>query len=657
MYPVYQRFLADREEFVEPVDRLLDGAHRSTTVEQFLSKALLIGVLTAGLTSMLGLLGGWAVTEYVLPPSPVFLGLSLSEPWLGIVNAIKLPGLIAMITILSGSVGFLTGFGVLLLLLQLEVSRRRREIDMLLPDAVAYMYALSTGGMRHLDVIEALADSEEVYGEVAREFETLLQETRYFDSDYRTAIRIRASETPSDRLGEFLTDLLSILNSGGDVTQFLDDRTALMMRDAKKRQESNLETLELFGEMYLTVSMMPLLLIILLVTMAITGSAGSLLLSVTVYVLIPFIGISFLLIIATVKQDELGDGLIYTDNDELTGLVAPDTPTSRRITKSFKSRKTADIFTTAYRRESLHRAKRILSNPNRLFVERPAASMAVTVPIAALAVGLLVDGGAVPTNWVGLIQRPVWGTFVYVYLPLYVICVPLAVFDVIHQRRQAAVINSLSESLRKLSSANDTGMFLLDSFKNVAETSTGRLSNEFAKIYRMVKYGATTEEAMVAFNNKYRIPRMARTVKLIAEAQKASSHISEVLRTAAKASENHDELEQERTNKSQTQIAVIVITFLLLLAVMALLKTQFVDVIGQLAEETSGSAAGSASGDSPLSASINTDRTSLLFFHAVIIQSASAAFISGYLSETRILAGIKYLVVLATLCLLVWIPL
>ena len=108
------------------------------------------------------------------------------------------------------------------------------------------------------------------------------------------------------------------------------------------------------------------------------------------------------------------------------------------------------------------------------------------------------------------------------------------------------------------------------------------------------------------------------------------------------------------------QLAIIIMTFLTLLGVMALLKVQFLDVVGQLAE-TAADAEGSGSGGSgaPTNAvgNVNVNRLSMLFFHAVTLQAVSAGLISGYLREARVLAGVKFVVALATASLLIWIPL
>lgn len=125
------------------------------------------------------------------------------------------------------------------------------------------MYALSSGGMNRLEVTEAVAESNDVYGEVAKEFQIIQQELQYFDVDYREALRNRAVETPSSELQDFLTDMLSIIDSGGDLTTFLDDKRKKHAKETRAMQERSLDTLELIGEMYLTISIFPLLIIIM----------------------------------------------------------------------------------------------------------------------------------------------------------------------------------------------------------------------------------------------------------------------------------------------------------------------------------------------------------------------------------------------------------
>jgi flagellar protein FlaJ len=236
-------------------------------------------------------------------------------------------------------------------------------------------------------------------------------------------------------------------------------------------------------------------------------------------------------------------------------------------------------------------------------------------------------------------------------MPIYVNLLPLAVFHTWNTRSRRAILGNLSENLRKLASANDTGMTLLESVRVVSETSTGKLSEEFEKMYAKVNYGTSLKEALREFNNDYHIPRLARTVKLISEAQETSSHIQKVLSTAATTSENQDDIDRERRARTRMQIVIIIMTYLTLLAVMALLQVQFLDAMTAIADEQADAegAAGEFIGE------LEAGFLSMLFFHAVTIQAIISAIVAGYIRNVDLVSGAKYAVFLVTTALIVWI--
>jgi flagellar protein FlaJ len=277
--------------------------------------------------------------------------------------------------------------------------------------------------------------------------------------------------------------------------------------------------------------------------------------------------------------------------------------------------------------------------------------LALTVPLTLLALIAAIAVGSAPLSWGAMQAQPVWGTFIWVYVPLYINLLPLAIFYEWNVRSRRAILSGLSENLRKLASANDTGMTLLDSLKMVSETSSGKLAEEFETMHSKVNYGTSLKDALREFNNSYHIPRLARTVKLISEAQEASSQIQDVLSTAAKSSENQDDIDRERRTRTRMQMVIIIMTYLTLLAVMALLKIQFLDTMAGLAE-TSGEA---ASETEEFSQAIDPDLLSMMFFHAVTLQALISSFIAGYIRNVEIISGVKYAVALATVALVTWV--
>jgi flagellar protein FlaJ len=655
-YPLFRRLFDEDGDFVDDVETKLAQARMATTVELYLSRALAVGVLLGLVLWVLGTFVGYSLFALgVLSPETFSTGAHIpNETVVSFIERIKVPAAVGILGLVTGSIGFITGFGTLVAIPYSRASGREREINMLLSDSISFMYALSVGGLNQLEILEAMARAEDTYGEVAQEFQSIVQETKYFGTDYRNAIREQAAETPSDDLSQFLTDMLSIVNSGGNMEAFLSDKKDKHMRTAKQQQEVTLDTLELFGEMYMTLSLFPLLLIIILVIMSMLGEAQEFMLFGTVYALIPITGVMFLVLVSTVKQDEPGDGYLQPAGSDDHDPVADAERGGLRhlgIVEGFVG--TFGIFDRIKSREGTFRTKQLLRNPHHFFRDHPTYTLALTAPAALVLLAFAGVSGAAPTTWDGMVAAPVWGTFVWVYVPLYVLLIPLGVFHEWSVRTRAAITGKLSDNLRKLSSANDTGQTLLESIQTTAETSSGKLADELDVIYAKVNYGMSLRNALIEFNNKYHVPRLARTVKLISKAQEASSQITQVLTTAAQASENQDDIERERRSRTRMQVAIILMTYLTLLGVMAILKTQFLDVMAGLTEQASGS--GGGGGSSQFGGGIDTQLLSLLFFHAVTLQAVLSGIISGYIRTAKLMAGIKFVVILQTIALAVWL--
>jgi flagellar protein FlaJ len=656
-YPVFELLFDPDGDFVGDIERKLAEARMPDQVEMYVSRALGVGLLVGGTLWALGTLTGYgAFSLGLIDPETLSLGMPAPTPAIkAFLRSLVVPTAVLVSGLVFGSIGFAIGFGGVVAIPYSRASAREREINLLLADSVSFMYALSVGGLNQLEILRAMATAEDTYGEVSQEFQSIVNETEYFGTDYRNAIRQQSMETPSDELSQFLADMLSIVNSGGNMESFLKDKKEKHLRTSKQEREMTLETLELFGEMYMTLSLFPLLLIIILVIMGMMGESDDFLLYATVYALIPLTGVGFLVLVSTVKQDEPGDGYLRPDggSDRLR-QTSKEGLLHFGLIEAFVGQ--FGVFDRIRNREGTYKTKQIVSAPHLFLRDNPLYTLALTVPAALVIVGVTVISGNAPTTFDGWVNRPVWATFVWVYVPAYLVLAPLAVFHEWSQRSKRAITGKLSESLRKLSSANDTGQTLLESVETVSETSTGKLAEEFEVVHAKVNYGMSLRDALVEFNNKYAVPRLARTVKLISEAQEASSEITDVLTTAAQASENQDDIERNRISQTRMQVAIIVMTYVTLLGVMAILQTQFIDVMGDLSSQADG---GGASGGGGAGfgggGGVDPDVLSMLFFHAVTLQAVLSGFISGYIRNADIVSGVKFAVVLMTLALGVWI--
>ncbi len=661
-YPLYTDIFSDDSPFIESVSDSLAQARVEDNVEIYVSRALGYGVIMGGILWLIGLLFGFVVfTTGIISFDEPLLIQHTSRQIAEILSMLRIPAAVIFSGIVLGTLGFSLTFGAFIFKPRLDAGERKRDINQLLPDTISFMYALSVGGMNQLEIIESVAEAEDTYGTVSEEFQSIMYETTYFDTDYRNAIRSQAEETPSEHLSQFLMDMLAILQSGGDMENFLEDKKDKHLRLAKQQQQAVLDTLELFGEMYMTLSLFPLLLIIILVAMSLLGNASMMMMYGVIYGLIPMIAVGFLVLVSTVQQDEIGSGELELSNGGKEIHGQENIMFEADLVSEYEG--DYDVFDEIREAENTYNTLELLQKPHLFFRDNPLYVLALTIPAAIVVLAIALASGSVPTTISGIKENPVWPTFVYVYIPVYMNIIPLAVFHEWNHYHRYAIIDSLSETLRKLASANETGQTLFEAMNTVGESSDGRLAREFRIMYAKIQYGTTINRALVEFNNKYKIPRLARTVKLIAKAQEASNEISTVLQTAAQTSENQDDIERERKSNARMQMVIIIMTYLTLLAVMAILQTQFIEVMAQLVESTGGGGgsgsggqqAAQAGGGTQFSAAdLDPNQLSMLFFHAVTLQAIFSGIIAGYMRKAKLMSGLKYAAVLMTIALGVW---
>ncbi|TKX77401.1 flagella assembly protein j, partial [Halorubrum sp. SD626R] len=434
-YPAFELLFDPDGDFVGDVERTLAEARMPDQVEMYVSRALGAGVIVGGVLWLVGTLVGYGIFSLgLLDPTALSLGIPAPNPAAQeLLRSLVVPTAIVLSGLVFGSLGFAAGFGGLVAVPYSRASAREREINLLLADSVSFMYALSVGGLNQLEILQAMATAEDTYGEVSREFQSIVNETEYFGTDYRNAIRQQSMETPSDELSQFLADMLSIVNSGGDMESFLKDKKEKHLRTSKQEREMTLETLELFGEMYMTLSLFPLLLIIILVIMGMMGEADDRLLYATVYALIPLTGAGFLVLVSTVKQDEPGDGYLRPDGgSERLRQTSKEGLFHFGLVEAFVGR--FGVFDRIRNREGTYKTKQILASPHLFLRDNPLYTLALTVPTALVIVVVAAVGGSAPTTFDGWVARLVWATFVWVYVPTYLVLVPLAVFPEWSQR-------------------------------------------------------------------------------------------------------------------------------------------------------------------------------------------------------------------------------
>ena len=649
-YPFYTIIFNNRQEFVKQVEQRLIKANRAETVEVYLSAYLGMGVLSGGLTGLfygLLLVPRYTNTQFLselFPPSPVYQIL-----W---AVPILLEALLFVVLLVGGGiiVGGLAALLIATIVPRQTVKNRRAEINILLPDAIAFMYCLSAGGMSRVDVIRVLATSEETYGEVSVEFQRIIHYMDSFSEDFHTAISEVAETTPSENLREFLNDTLSVITSGGRMDSFLESQFNSYMSNVEQTQQQELDRLELINELYITMTLVPVMGLVLVAFAAALGvvSAGPLLF--IAYGVVPAMQVAALIIISTIFQPAYGSGRLTPDESDSFSSVDDK---SRRvlsagIAEDFRGQ--SKIFDQIYVSELRSRILSFLADPFVYARKQPEYILTVTAPVAIIFVIASFITGNISFEIAFITENALRFTLLTVYIPALLLLLPYVYFYETEVFRKGRITDGFTNALNKLANTNEQGIPLRKSMLITSEGHTSLLATEFETMYKKQEFGVPLGKSIIETNNKYQIPRLARLFRIIKSAQDISNNINDVLKTASSLSETQDKLVTERKSRTRQQISIIVLIFFIFVASLVLMEGFIIEGVagGQSVDEAG---LGVLGGGNP----VDGDIISLLFFHGALVQGGLSGLVCGYIRSGSVIPGIKYSLAFMTISMGVWV--
>jgi flagellar protein FlaJ len=256
------------------ITKLIYQADLEMTPGMFSSLWLVTSVLSGLLMFMVSSL------LLILPQSPVFT---------------ESPYLYILIITLIGAGASAIGFPFYL---QNEIENKKRDIDKQIPYALTFMSILSSSGATPLEIIRRI--SHEEYGQISNEFRKVLFRVDILGEDVVTAMNGLVHNTPSDLFRDICIDITNIIYGGGGLKSYLETKSKELMAIRRQTYKEFVDSLAIFGEMYLGG-------IVMLMTLAILGIviSGALgiqlgpfkpqeLFNLLIYVLIPLISIIFL---------------------------------------------------------------------------------------------------------------------------------------------------------------------------------------------------------------------------------------------------------------------------------------------------------------------------------------------------------------------------
>jgi flagellar protein FlaJ len=631
---------ARKQNYVN-LQKQLNQARIPVSHEMYISNAIFYSILAGILGAFLGLFLTYIIIELVgLPDKLTKLTFSPSMAFLLSYKELFIAFFITIVFIVG--LGGLV-YNIFMIYPGFQAGERKSKIDMQLPYAVTFMYALSKGGMNILDVFRALARSEDTYGEASNEIDAIVRDMDYFGHDLRTALTNASETTPSDRFQDLIYNLLTVIDSGGNIPNYFRDKSEQYLVRSEVDQKGFLDTLALLAESYVTAFVAgPLFIIIMGVMMAVMGSGTSTMVYAIIYAVLPVGSLMFVVMISIITPTEMGEPKLLNTRmvldhgiPEVPGYLLPVyDENGEPIGETQEKVRERGYFESFIKSKKWLAIKNIMKNPLAPMFRNPLATMAITVPLALLLVGvpLLMNINRLTTP--ALLVDFIDDKLVFAIL---LVIIPLSIFFEIKSMKKKKLESNFPDFLKKLASTNETGMTLRDSIKLMARSETDALSREVKKIWHDMLWGIEINDSLVRFANRLRTQVITRSLSLITKANESSGDVGEVLIVAARDAASEQGMRRERTMSMMIYIVIIYISFFVFVGVIYVISTTFLTEMAAAGKQMAASG-----GQGGFLGNFDLDAYTQLFKHAAIIQGLSSGLMAGAMGEGSVMAGLKH---------------
>ncbi|MDS0281706.1 type II secretion system F family protein [Haloarcula onubensis] len=523
---------------------------------------------------------------------------------------------------------------------------RQRNIDAGMARTIAFMYALSRGGMSFPEVMTVLAKNEEIYGENAREFGVAVREMELFGRDMISGIERMTRRTPSERFKTFSENLSSVLQSGQSLSSFLHSQYERHQEEAAERQKDLLESLATVAEAYVTIFVAGVLfLITILMVFGLTTTDTLPFLQLLGYLAIPLANVGFMVYLNQ-KLSALGIG----DTGTTRALERVATATLGRPSDTGGATELTDgglvsdgdpNWARLRFHDRLGSLKATLRSPVRTLVWNPTKVLYLAVPVALVlfAVRLPAAFQAASVN-VRILDD-------LVVQSLLLVLGSFAVVRTIYSRRVSRIEAATPELLERLASLNEAGMTVVESLRRVRGSDVGVLSPEVDRIWADITMGANVNDALIRFGRRIRTTAISRVVTLLTNAMHASGQLGSVLRIAATQARADHRLRNRRRQEMLTYLVVIYISFFVFLVIIVAVQEVLVPALpSSVPTPSNANRLGVNTDQFARLGQVDKAAYTLIFFHIALVQAVLTGFIGGQLGEGSLKDGAKHAAVL-----------
>lgn len=233
----------------------------------------------------------------------------------------------------------------------------------------------------------------------------------------------------------------------------------------------------------------------------------------------------------------------------------------------------------------------------------------------------------------------------FLILGLIVAVFPPATVEYLDQRWERGIDKNIPKLLREIAESGKTGLTFVRAIEVSAERDYGPLTPELKHLVAQVSWGTSLEEALRSFAKRARTRLAQRTADLISEVARAGGDTQEIMEQLNKHIGELQSIERERYAQMRPLAAVVYIAFGVFLFTDIMLIRSFFGQIVSLQAKVLNTPGGSGSVFGGLS-SIDISFLEKVMFHAVIVQAVIGGLVAGKMSEAKLGAGLKHVLIL-----------
>ena len=179
------------------------------------------------------------------------------------------------------------------------VKQKEKEIEEVLPFALVHMSAISSSGVNFYLTVKMIAETKE-YKSLSEVFQKIVALVDIANLDLVSAIKEVSEEVPSKKLREILNSIVYITKTGGDLTQYLNQKAEEAILNLKISKEKYIGFLDVFSDLYVILIVAIPILFVSIVAVLSSFSPSERLYKIAklgTYVIIPLFDLAFLLLL------------------------------------------------------------------------------------------------------------------------------------------------------------------------------------------------------------------------------------------------------------------------------------------------------------------------------------------------------------------------